>query len=174
MRTLERLQEMDATFRRSETTVSVSDGADGWPAGRMFSSRCRRHTAPKTDPAEARRRCRVAMKGAAAAARCFTAHASTGRTRKPIDAPWRIRHVAFLDEIDGTTETVGRAHAHLRFDAAAGECRLFDEGSSNGTSIIRGGAAIHVPARDPRGVRVQSGDEIQLGRALIRVSIDDE
>jgi hypothetical protein len=101
---------------------------------------------------------------------------SIGRTAEPIDASGRIRrnHVAFLDEIDGTTETVGRAHAHLRFDATAAECRLFDEGSSNGTSIIRGGSAIQVPARDPRGVRIQSGDEIQLGRALIRVSIDDE
>jgi hypothetical protein len=46
-----------------------------------------------------------------------------------------------------------------------------DEGSSNGTSVIRNGAAIPVPPRDPRGVRVQSGDEIQVGRAVLRLTI---
>ena len=73
--------------------------------------------------------------------------------------------------VDGVTETVGRAHARLRFDPAAREYRLFDDGSSNGTSIIRGGTTIAVPARDPRGVRVQSGDEVQVGRAVIRVML---
>jgi hypothetical protein len=99
---------------------------------------------------------------------------SIGRTADPIDAAGRVRRnrVVFLDTVDGVNETVGRAHAHLRFDAQAREYRLFDDGSSNGTSIVRGGAAIPVPPRDPRGVRVCSGDEVHIGRAVIRIVIN--
>jgi hypothetical protein len=96
---------------------------------------------------------------------------SIGRSSDLIDELGRVRRnrVAFLDVVDGVTETVGRAHARLRFDPHAREYRLFDDGSSNGTCIIRGGAAIPVVPRDPRGVRIRSGDEVQIGRALIRI-----
>jgi hypothetical protein len=98
---------------------------------------------------------------------------SIGRSADLTDELGRVRRnrVAFLDTVDGVTETVGRAHARLRFDTAAREYLLFDEGSSNGTSIIRGGTTIAVAPRDPRGVRVQSGDEVQVGRAVIRVMV---
>jgi hypothetical protein len=98
---------------------------------------------------------------------------SIGRTPDPTDVVGRVRRnrVVFLDTVDGVTETVGRAHAHLRFDAQAREYRLFDDGSSNGTSVVRDGAAIPVPPRDPRGVRVCSGDEAHVGRAVIRIVI---
>jgi hypothetical protein len=96
-----------------------------------------------------------------------------GRTAEPTDAYGQVRynHVAFLEERDGTNETVGRAHAKLQFDPASGHYHLFNEGSSNPTSILRSGRVIRVAPRDPRGVRVQSGDQIQLGRALLRVSV---
>jgi len=98
---------------------------------------------------------------------------SIGRSEDPTDALGRVRRnrVAFLDVVDGVTETVGRAHARLRFDQASGDYRLFDEGSSNGTAIVRSGETIPVPARDPRGVRVQSGDEVLVGRAVIRIDL---
>ncbi len=98
---------------------------------------------------------------------------SIGRSEDPTDALGRVRRnrVAFLDVVDGVTETVGRAHARLRFDAASRDYRLFDDGSSNGTAILRGGETIAVPARDPRGVRVQSGDEVLVGRAVIRIEL---
>jgi hypothetical protein len=101
---------------------------------------------------------------------------SIGRTAEPSDDLGRVRRnrVVFLDTIDGVTETVGRAHARLCYDSRNGEYRLFDERSSNGTSIIRDGATIPVPSLDPRGIRVRSGDEVHLGRAAIRVVIDDE
>jgi hypothetical protein len=83
----------------------------------------------------------------------------------------RFNHVAFEDTRDGVTETVGRAHARLQLDRASGRYHLFNEGSSNPTSIIRGGRMIRVAPRDPRGVRVQSGDQLQLGRAVLRVTI---
>jgi hypothetical protein len=99
---------------------------------------------------------------------------SIGRTADPTDDLGRVRRnrLAFLDTVDGVTETVGRAHARLQYDGARHQYLLFDEGSSNGTSIARGSTTIHVPARDPRGVRVASGDEIHLGRAVVRVSFE--
>ena len=39
------------------------------------------------------------------------------------------------------------------------------------SSIVRGGRTIRVAPRDPRGVRVQSGDQLQLGRAILRLAI---
>lgn len=94
-----------------------------------------------------------------------------GRTADPTDEDGRIRRnrVAFLDTVDGVTETVGRVHAQIRFDSGRGEYRLYDDGSSNGTSVVRDGAAIRVPPRDPRGIRLSSGDEIHVGRAVLRV-----
>ena len=97
-----------------------------------------------------------------------------GRTADPADAFGQIRHnhVAFADVRDGVNETVGRAHARLQFDAASGHYYLFHEASSNPTSIVRNGRTIRVASRDPRGVRVQSGDQLQLGRAVLRVTLD--
>jgi hypothetical protein len=96
-----------------------------------------------------------------------------GRTPEPTDAfgQVRINHVAFLEERDGVNETVGRAHAKLQFDEQSGCYHLFNEGSSNPTSILRAGKVIRVAPRDPRGVRVQSGDQLQLGRAALRVKV---
>jgi len=99
---------------------------------------------------------------------------SIGRSADPADDLGYVRRnrIAFLDIVDGINETVGRAHARLRCDAAAREVRLFDEGSRNGTSILRDGEVIPVHRRDPRGVRLRSGDEIRLGRALLRIEIE--
>jgi hypothetical protein len=96
-----------------------------------------------------------------------------GRTAEPTDAFGQVRynHVAFLDERDGITETVGRAHAKLQFEPESGHYHLFNEGSSNPTSILRSGKTIRVAPRDPRGVRVLSGDQLQLGRAVLRVTV---
>lgn len=99
-----------------------------------------------------------------------------GRTAEPADALGLVRynHVAFLETRDGVNETVGRAHARIQYDEAARQYVLFNESSSNPTSIIRGGRMIRVAPRDPRGVRIQSGDQLQLGRAMLRVSIETE
>lgn len=97
-----------------------------------------------------------------------------GRTAEPTDALGQVRynHVAFLEARDGVNETVARAHARLQFDPASGSFVLYNESSSNPTSIIRGGRAIRVAPRDPRGVRVLSGDQLQLGRAVLRVTLE--
>jgi hypothetical protein len=94
-----------------------------------------------------------------------------GRGIDPVDHAGRVRrnHVAFADGDDDVSRTVGRAHARFAWDDASGEYRVYDEGSSNGTHVLRGGSSIPVPPRDPRGLRVRSGDDVQFGRALVRI-----
>ena len=96
-----------------------------------------------------------------------------GRTAEPTDALGQVRynHVAFLESRDGVNETVARAHARLQFDTGSSSYILYNESSSNPTSIIRAGRALRVAARDPRGVRVMDGDQFQLGRAVLRVTL---
>jgi pSer/pThr/pTyr-binding forkhead associated (FHA) protein len=79
----------------------------------------------------------------------------------------RTNHVAFSDGAGPINETVSRAHAHIDC-GESGEYRLFDDRSSHGTSIVRIGRTISVPAGS-RGVRLQSGDEVVLGEARLRV-----
>jgi hypothetical protein len=80
----------------------------------------------------------------------------------------RTNHVAFTDAAGATNETVSRAHAHIDCDKS-GEYRLLDDRSAHGTSIVRNGKTISVPAGS-RGVRLVLGDEIVLGEARLRVS----
>lgn len=102
--------------------------------------------------------------------------AAIGRGAEPADAFGRVRrnHVAFGDVRDGVTETVGRAHARVEYDATSGGYHLFNESGSNPTFVLRAGRSLRVAPRDPRGVRLQTGDEIQLGRAILRVVIGTE
>lgn len=100
---------------------------------------------------------------------------SIGRGALPADALGRVRRndVAFGDARDGVTETVARAHARLEFDPVGRAYLLFNESSTNPTFLLRGGRSLGVAARDRRGVRVVSGDEIQLGRAIVSVTITE-
>jgi hypothetical protein len=88
---------------------------------------------------------------------------SSGRTRQ--------NDIAFLDDGDEVNRTVARAQAHLSFDRDRREFRLFDDGSSNGTRIVRESEIIPVTPQSPRGVRVASGDAIELGRARVRFEL---
>ena len=152
-----------------------------WRAGQLFCVEYRAQTGVSTatqQPAVPRPLQVTVVKGAATR-KCYTfaqSVVSIGRTAEPADERGRVRRndVVFADAVDGVTETVGRAHARLQFELKTREYRLFDEGSSNPTLIIRAGTAIQVPPHDPRGVRVRSGDEIQLGRAAVRLSIQGE
>ena len=79
----------------------------------------------------------------------------------------RTNHVAFTDGDTTTNDTVSRRHAHIDYGDA--DYRLTDDHSAHGTSILRNGRTISVPSGS-RGIRLQSGDEIILGEARIRVS----
>jgi hypothetical protein len=100
---------------------------------------------------------------------------SIGRGTEPADALGRVRRndVAFTDMRDGVTETVARAHARVEFDPAVRGYVLFNESSTNPTFLLRGGRSLRVAPRDRRGVRVGSGDNVQLGRAIVNITIAD-
>ena len=96
-----------------------------------------------------------------------------GRSADPLDERGRPRFndVAFLEDDTPENKTVTRGHALIRYNTATSEYRLFDEGSANGTRVVRGGDVIDLPKRDPVGLALRSGDEVQLGKAAIRVKI---
>ena len=100
-------------------------------------------------------------------------HVRIGRTALPVDSGGRPRknHVAFIEDGDEHSNSVGRAHASIRFEPARGEYRVFDDGSRNGTRVVRNGTTLEIMRRDPTGVTIVSGDEIHLGTAAIRVDI---
>ena len=88
----------------------------------------------------------------------------------------RRNHVAFSED-DEISRTVSREHAHILRDAATGEYRLFndrfysrDRGESCSTWIIRAGMSQEVH-RNGRGVKLVDGDEIHLGRAVLRFEL---
>jgi hypothetical protein len=85
----------------------------------------------------------------------------------------RRNHVAFGEE-DEISLTVSREHAHILRDRDTGEYRLFNDrfylrekGETCNLWIVRGGATQEVH-RNTRGVRLEDGDEIHLGRAVLR------
>jgi pSer/pThr/pTyr-binding forkhead associated (FHA) protein len=96
-----------------------------------------------------------------------------GRSEAPVDDRGRARvnHVAFTEDDDAHSRTVGRGHCEIRYDAAGGEYRIFDERSANGTRIVRGGQVIEVPPQDPFGIAIRTGDELQFGTAAAIVEI---
>jgi hypothetical protein len=91
------------------------------------------------------------------------------------NGPSRRNDLAF-SEPDEINATVSREHAHILYSKKTGEYRLFNDrfykasarsDQACGLWIIRDGLsrAVH---RDSRGVRLLPGDEIHLGRAVVR------
>ena len=80
----------------------------------------------------------------------------------------RTNNVAFVERGGDVNQTVSRRHAHLSYEESSNHIRLHDDGSEHGTSIVRHGRTLPVP-RGARGVRVESGDEIVLGDARLKV-----
>jgi len=87
----------------------------------------------------------------------------------------RRNDIAFGEQ-DEISRSVSREHAHLLYSQETGECRLVNDriykGEANcGTYIIRNGFAMAIH-RNARGTVLQSGDQIQLGQALLRYKVD--
>jgi hypothetical protein len=159
-------------------TRYVTRPAAAWaPHQRLAFSYDRRDSAdtPSTAPADAARlRITVARGQATHASYTFgEPHINIGRSAQPIDGRGRPRtnHVVFIEDGDDHTRTVGRAHASIRYDAARREYRVFDDGSHNGTRVMRDGTLFEVKAHDPVGVTLRSGDEVQVGTAALRIQI---
>lgn len=95
-----------------------------------------------------------------------------GRRSEVLDAKQRVvrtNHVAF-DEGPDENRSVSRQHAHVTFHPGTGEYRIHDDRSAHGTSLLRGGRTVAVPAGS-RGVRIESGDEIIVGQARLRATV---
>jgi len=80
----------------------------------------------------------------------------------------RRNELCFPEAAHEANASVSRAHAHLRFDPASNEWRIFDDGSSIGTTLFREGRRIDVPAHAGRGVALRHGDEIYLGQVRLQ------
>jgi hypothetical protein len=65
---------------------------------------------------------------------------------------------------------VSRRHAHIAFSTEDRCYRVWDDRSAHGTNIVRGGRTIKVPA-GARGTKLETGDEIALGHARLRVTM---
>lgn len=94
-----------------------------------------------------------------------------GREEEVLDIsgrPIRRNELSFPEAAHEANGTVSRAHAHISFDAGAGLWRIFDDGSSLGTSLFRAGRRIEVPAHGGRGVALRPGDEIYLGQVRLK------
>ena len=83
----------------------------------------------------------------------------------------RSNHLVFVEGSAVANQTVSRCHAHIAVDPASGATRVYDDGSAQGTGIVRDGRTITVPPGS-RGVQLRSGDEIVFGEARVRVRID--
>ena len=99
------------------------------------------------------------------------ARTNIGRMQELTDSQQRVirrNDIVFEEGGDDANATISRAHAHIRFDRAAGEYRICDDESEYGTRIFREGRSMEVPAGNRRGERLRAGDEIYLGRACVR------
>jgi hypothetical protein len=90
---------------------------------------------------------------------------------------YRRNDLAFADDSE-INRTVSREHAHIRYNRAAGEYRIFNDrwharGQTGecGTWIVRDGMSQEVH-RDSRGVKLEPGDEIHLGRAVVEFQVE--
>jgi hypothetical protein len=89
---------------------------------------------------------------------------------------FRRNDLAF-EEDNEINRTVSREHAHIRYDQATGEYRLFNDrwharGKTGecGIWIVRDGMSQEVH-RDSRGVKLEPGDEIHFGRAVVEFEV---
>jgi len=83
---------------------------------------------------------------------------------------YRRNDLAFAADSE-INRSVSREHAHIVHDRVSGEYRLFNDrwyprGGDCGTWIVRDGMS-HEVQRNARGTRLEPGDEIHLGKAVV-------
>jgi hypothetical protein len=86
----------------------------------------------------------------------------------------RRNNVVFPGGGSEINATVGSMHARIWFDFSRRQFRIMDESSRYGTRIVREGRTIEVPADNPRGVGLRTGDEIYVGQACLRFELPPE
>ena len=106
------------------------------------------------------------------------ARTNIGRTLDVLrsEGLFRRNDLVFADDTE-VNRSVSREHAHITFDKATGEYRLFNDrwyplgGHACGTWIVRDGMSQEVP-RNTRGTKLEPGDEIHFGRAIVVFEFD--
>ncbi|HLK47742.1 MAG TPA: FHA domain-containing protein [Bryobacteraceae bacterium] len=84
---------------------------------------------------------------------------------------FRRNDLVFSEDND-VSRSVSREHAHIDYDKTTGECRLFNDrwyklGSPDcATWIVRDGLS-HEVHRNGRGIKLEHGDEIHFGQAVV-------
>jgi hypothetical protein len=84
---------------------------------------------------------------------------------------FRRNDLAFAEDSE-INRSVSREHAHITFDKATDEYRLFNDrwyplgGHDCGTWIVRDGLS-HEVHRNARGTKLEPGDEIHFGQAVV-------
>ncbi len=158
------------------TTPKLPDPGEEW----MWIEMTAQPAAAPADAGAARKPARlVVLQGTASQSEIGVTKARTniGRTVDvyKTDGPSRRNDLAFSEDNE-INRTVSREHAHILFSKKTGEYRLFNDrwrkpGNKSDTGcgvwIIRDGIsqAVH---HNTRGTAIKSGDEIHLGRAVIR------
>jgi hypothetical protein len=91
---------------------------------------------------------------------------------------FRRNDLAFTEDTE-INRTVSREHAHIVYDRAAGEYRLYNDRwyqrdkagvPACATWIVRDGLS-HEVHRTARGTKLEPGDEIHFGKAVVRFQI---
>lgn len=151
-----------------------------WETGRVFHVACsseERETAPPAAAPGGSAQV-VVLKGASTRKtyQLTGERTNIGRIAEVLDQERRVarrNQVVFSEGGDPVNDTVSRAQAHIR-RMPTGEYRLFDDRSSHGTRIFRQGQTIVLPSGSPRGVKLQSGDEIYFGQACVRFDVKQD
>lgn len=87
----------------------------------------------------------------------------------------RVNHLAFLKPEAGGAVNRSVSRQHARILHRDGRFLLFDTGSQNGTSVVRGSSTVLVPrGAGVDGVHLQDGDVIAIGRARVRFALKSE
>jgi hypothetical protein len=154
----------------------VKRGGADWEKARAFRVRCEHADVEPAKPAArgggAHAAVLVVMKGDSSLERFPVKGERTniGRLAEVVDRNRRVlrrNHLIFTDGDNPVNLTVSRSHAHI-VPTPSGEYRLFDDGSAAGTRILRAGQTLALSPGSPRGTRLQPGDEIFFGQALVR------
>jgi pSer/pThr/pTyr-binding forkhead associated (FHA) protein len=155
----------------------VDDRGENW-TNRWYHIEYRAGRTPQTSAGTGIPRIQLTVvKGAAARKRYAfqVTRINIGRSAEVLSSTQSVlrrNDVAFLDEkIEKASQTVSRIHAHIVYRASESGFWVHDDNSSKGTRILREGSTLTVPKGSARGARLQSGDEIQIGDAVLRFVI---
>ena len=117
---------------------------------RRDAGRRRLRDRPDRRPASVRLKLTVVKGAAEQRSYAFTTgRIDIGRRSDVVDQRQRLirtNHVAFSEDGPDENRTVSRRHAHIEFSEQDRCYRLWDDRSAHGTTIIRHGRAIRVPA----------------------------